>query len=260
MEHPTRVARAARPMKQAGLLALMACLPGCVAAQDAPQFVEAYFSGPLDSIYNAESARLEGVCRGQPAACFGTELDTTAVALADVFAAPGAAEPAGRLAARLRPRGRYPYAGLVFLATDGRQVPLFDDVGDWGYGMTLDLAEARDDGWIRPWLLAPAGPFWLRGSGDVGFGVVEGPYGLEGRLWQLGPVQAGGATLPEGVYMILAVEAGVVRLRAEAPQDMPCGDDPPAGAPTPPVHRVPLAALLDGAGRAVVRTAYSRGC
>lgn len=231
-----------------------------------PVFVEAYVSGPLDSVYNAEYQRVQTTCQGEPTECYVAELDTTAVRLASVWTSPEATEPVGWLAARLRPQGRYPYAGLVFLESDGREVPLVDNVGDWGYGMTLDLVEARGQ-WIRPWLLQPAGDYWLNADAGPGFGVVEGPYGLEGRLWRLRPMRLpAGATgtdvLPEGVYMVLSAEDGVVRLRAEVYEDMPCGEppDPAVDRATPTVHVLPLERLLDAAGRPTVATAYPKGC
>jgi len=146
----------------------------------------------------------------------------------------------------------------------GPEVPLVDDVGDWGYGSTLDLMEARD-GWLRPWLLAPAGGHWLGPDGGPGLGLVDGPYGLEGRLWRLGPVPAspeGGAELPEGVYMVLEVGDGIVRLRPELPEDMDCGEpiDSAAPAAPAPVYEMPLGRLLDASGRPRVKVAYGKGC
>jgi hypothetical protein len=207
--------------------------------------------GPLDSLYNAEYQRLATTCRGAGDACYLRELDSTAVRLAPVWSSPGASQPVGWLATRLRARGAYPYAGLLFVGADGREVPLAEDLGDWGYGATLDLLEFRT-GWLRPWLLQPAGDYWLQTDGGPGFGVVEGPYGLEGRLWRLEPA---------GTFMVLSVEAGVVRRRPELPFDMACGEPVDSAAyPAVPVQSVPLAELLDPAGRPRVEVADPRGC
>lgn len=226
-----------------------------------PQFVGVWISGSLDSIYNAEYERVQATCRGAGDACYASELDTTAVRLAPVWASPGASDPVGWLAARLRPRGAWPYAELVFSGADGRQVSLIDDLGDWGYGTTIDLVEARD-GWIRPWMLRSVGGYWLSSQGGPGLGIAEGPYGLEGRLWRLGPVgSSSGDALPAAVYMVLAVSDGLVRLRAEVPSDMDCGE--PVDGPTlpaPRVYEVPLGALTDAVGRPTVEVAYPKGC
>jgi hypothetical protein len=251
------------------VLAFLVAAPAAL-AQDAPTspplFAGVWMGGPLDSIYNAEYQRLQTACAGLGDACWVERLDTTAVPLAPVWPSPGAVESVGRIAARLRPEGRWPYAALVFVGADGRELPLLDKLGDWGYGTTLDLAEARD-GWIRPWLLEAAGGYWLSTDGAPGFGVVEGPYGLAGRLWSMGPVVATSssgqrAELPNGVYMILAVEGGLVTLRPEVPRDMDCGEpvDPDGQRPDPPVFETALAELLDAAGRPTVRVAYPKGC
>jgi uncharacterized protein (TIGR02246 family) len=252
-------------------LAHTVATPAVSVAQGAPEpaaeplFAGVWMGGPLDSIYNAEYQRVQTVCAGAGDACYQTELDTTAVRLAPVFPSPDVGEPSGWLAARLRARGAWPYAGLLFVSAEGVEVPLIDDLGDWGYGSALDLVEARD-GWLRPWMLAPAGGHWLGPEGGPGLGLVDGPYGLEGRLWRLGPVVAsgpgGGAELPEGVYMVLEVRGGTARLRQELPEDMACGEpiDSTALAPPAPVHEVPLAQLLDASGRPRVQVAYGKGC
>jgi hypothetical protein len=229
-----------------------------------PLFVDVWMGGPLDSIYNAEYQRMQTACAGAGDVCYQTELDTTAVRLAPVFPSAEVGEPSGWLVARLRARGTELYVGLLFASVGGIEVPLIDDVGDWGYGANLDVEEARD-GWVRPWLLASAGRHWLGPDSGPGLGVVEGPYGLEGRLWRLDPVvppRPGGTELPEGVYMVLGVLEGTVRLRPELPEDMDCGEpiDSTAPAPPAPVYEVPLARLLDASGRLAVQVAHGRGC
>jgi len=246
--------------------------PAVLLAQGAPDpdaeplFVAVWMGGPLDSIYNAEYQRLQTACAGAGDVCYQTELDTTAVRMAPVFPSAEVGEPSGWLVARLRARGTEQYARLLFAsAAGGIEVPLIDDVGDWGYGATLDLAEARD-GWVRPWVFGSAGRHWLGPDGGPGLGVVEGPYGLEGRLWGLGPVVAarpgGGTELPGGVYMVLAVRDGMVSLRPELPEDMACGEPIDSTAPFPPtpVYEVPLARLLNASGRPEVQVAYGKGC
>jgi hypothetical protein len=242
-------------------LAAVTGLPAVLSAQTL-SFADVWMGGPLDSIYNAEYERVQGACRGQGDACYAAELDGTPVPLAPVYDAPEAGRaPVGWIAAQLRPQGRWPYAALVFQGTDGREVTLLEDLGDWGYGTTLALAEHRTQ-WLRPWLLEESGGYWLSTEGGPGYGIVDGPYGVEGRLWRLGRVESAGTTLPAGVYMILGVEGGTVSLRAEVPQDMDCGgaeDDVPAG-PEPETHRIPVQALLDASGRPAVEVAYPRGC
>lgn len=260
----------------------------CASARDAeppsppPRFVDVWLGGPLDSIYNAEYQRLSSACSGQGDACWVEALDTTAVRLTPVWETADGDDQAGWLVARLRTEGRWPRAALLFQGSDGDEVTLRDDLGDWGYGTTLALRDARE-GRLRPWLLEPAGPYWIGESEpSAGFGVVEGPYGLEGRLWSLEPITAepildagagaGGAAapgadaggsveLPAGVYMILEVDDRGVRLRPEVPGDMACGEpvDPSASGPAP-VYEAPLARLLDAEGRPRVEVAYGKGC
>lgn len=229
-----------------------------------PLFAAVWTGGPLDSIYNAEYQRVQAVCAGAGDACHEAELDTTAVRLAPVFASPDAAQPSGWLAARLRARGAWPYASLLFIGVDGTVVPLIDELGDWGYGLTFDLVEANG-AWIRPWLLAATDGPWIGPEGGPGLGVVDGPYGLAGRLWQLGPLRAEGArgevVLPEGVYMVLEVADGTVTLRSELPHDMSCGEPVDSVGPTPnQIFRVDSSDLLDASGRPAVEVAYGRGC
>ena len=172
-------------------------------------------------------------------------------------------------------RALIPLAAIVASAcaapSRAREPPAPQFVDVW-FG-TVALRRVRD-GWAQLWILEPVGDFWIEIDGSSpGFGVVEGPYGLEGRLWSLGPVAAepvsgaGAAAateveLPGGVYMILEVRSGTVRLRPEVPQDMDCGEpgDSVARAEPMPIFEVPLTALLDPAGRPEVEVAYAKGC
>ncbi|NNF12561.1 MAG: hypothetical protein HKN72_05040 [Gemmatimonadetes bacterium] len=231
---------------------------------DEPKFVDAYLHGPLDSIYNVEYQRLEELCRGQPEACWAQNLDSTAVPLARYWRGAGDDEPAGWLSARLRTQGRWPYAALVAQGDDAAAVTLIEDVGDWGYGMTVPIRQVQGDR-FQPWFLAEMG-VWLSLDGGRGFSVLEGPFGLTGRLWYFQHLEAAGAVgessiVPAGVYMVLGVENGQVRFRAEIPQDMPCGEDVDS-VPTVEVEilEVPVEALLDEAGRPRVDVAYGKGC
>lgn len=276
--HETHVATVLAATAIVSLMAVEATAQDVSRTPEAPRFVDAWFGGPLDSIYNAEYPRLQAACSGRDDACYREALDTTAVRLAPVWASPEANDPAGWLVARLATQGRWPYAGLLFEGRDGRRVVLRDNLGDWGYGTTLVIRDARR-GRVQPWLLEPAGPSWVGGSVESpGFGIVEGPYGLEERLWRLGPVEAtvvsspGGdpgdapddasTELPAGVYKVLGVRDGVVRLRAEIPQDMDCGQpvDPSVGPESVPVYEAPLERLLDASGRPQVEVAYPKGC
>lgn len=220
--------------------------------------------GPLDSIYNAEYQRVGEVCSGQPEACWVENLDTTAVQLAPYWLDADGEAPAGWLAARLRARGPWPYAALVARGADGGEVTVLDDLGDWGYGLTMPVRE-MGDARFQPWLLADLGG-WLSLEGGPGFGIVDGPYGLTGRLWYFQAVDVMGPggesiTVPAGVYMVLGVEDGRVRFRPEIPQDMPCDPDADSlPASEPEVYSAPIQGLLDEEGRPRVDVAYGRGC
>ena len=246
--------------------ATVAASPLDLDAQEPPTFVDAYISGPLDSIYNAEYQRLGTLCQGEPESCWADNLDTTAVALAPLWFDAEATARQGSLSARLRTSGQWPYAALLASGSDGRVVTVLEDMGDWGYGLTMPVRSVQGER-FQPWLLSDLDA-WLPLEGGPGFGVVDGPYGLEGRLWYLPATQIPAAApggeptvLPDGVYMILAVDGGLVRLRAEIPQDMPCGDEvEPVPASEPEVHVIPVGALLDEEGRPRVNVAYGRGC
>jgi hypothetical protein len=60
----------------------------------------------------------------------------------------------------------------------------------------------------------------------------------------------------------LNIESGIVSLRAELPTDMDCTGtaEPSTDDARPLIHRIPLDALLDPAGRPAVTPAYSKGC
>ncbi|MGK7310608.1 MAG: hypothetical protein ACN0LA_00075 [Candidatus Longimicrobiales bacterium M2_2A_002] len=231
--------------------------------KDAPRFANVWIGGPLDSIYSAEYARLQETCENVDTACFAAELDTTAVVLGPVWSSPDG-DTVGHLAAALRPRGRYPYATLLYRPTQGPDVVVREDLGDWGYGVTLPLAD-RAEGWVRLRVPDADPPLWL--PADIerrGFGVVD-VYGLSGRLWRLGPAvgtDAGGgdATVPAGVYFVLEVADGTVRLRPEVPSDMPCGGEPRPAPASVPEFAVPLDALTRPDGRLAVEPAYPKGC
>jgi len=255
-------------------MALGAVSPGLAGGQEPapqpvrpPRFAEVWIGGPLDSVYNAEYARLQEACAPADAECFATELDTTALPLAPVWSDTGAVEPAGRLTAALRPRGRWPYATLRYHPDDGPAITIREDVGDWGYGVTLPLADTAA-GWLRLTVPGAATPVWIPADARAdGFGVVE-VYGLEGRLWRLGPVigtddgTGETAELPAGVYLVLDVSDGQLRLRPELPGDMPCGADPepPVDPTSAPVYSVPLDRLQDADGLPAVEPAYPKGC
>lgn len=227
-----------------------------------PLFAEAWVGGPLDSIYNAEYARLSEAC-GPDALCFRERLDTTAVRLAPVWSGPTDRQARGWLMARLRTEGRWPRAVLLF-GGNGAEVTLRRDLGDWGYGVTLPLADTTADR-VRPIFPELDGPIWLARSGGPGFGVLD-VFGLEGRLWRLAPVRGhrrGGedeVELPAGVYKVLEVPDGRVVLRPAVPSDMPCGevDEPDPGAP--PVYEVALDRLVGPDGVPRVEVAYPKGC
>lgn len=229
-----------------------------------PRFAEVWFGGPLDSLYSAEYARLDSLCEPAAPACFGERLDTTAVRLAPVWGTADAVEPAGWLWAQLGTVGRYPFARLLYRPDAGEEVVLVGDLGDWGYGTTLPV---RDTTERRVRLVVPGVDVavWVsREGGAPGFGVVE-VHGLEGRLWRLGPVDAerpgGGpvAALPAGVYLVLEVADGVVRLRPEVPGDMPCGEVEPDPAGVE-IFRVPVRRLIGEDGLPAVEVAYPKGC
>lgn len=242
--------------------------PGAPSPESAPPpeptFVDAYVHGALDSIYNAEYQRLQELCQGEPESCWAENLDRTPVRLAPYWLGAETDELGGWLSARLESQGRWPYAALVAEGAEGTTAVVFENLGDWGYGMTVPVRQLLGDR-FQPWFLADLGA-WLSLDGGPGFGVLEGPFGLSGRLWYfqaLETTEADGAlvTLPEGVYMVLGVEDGRVRFRAEIPQDMPCGEDVDS-VPTVEVEVLvmPVEALLDEVGRPMVDVAFPKGC
>lgn len=245
--------------------------PAELSAQTAPDvleptFVDVYVHGALDSLYSAEYERVSGICQGQPSSCWPENLDDTVVRLAPYWLAAEEGEAAGWLGSRLKTEGRWPYASLLALAEDGAEITLLESIGDWGYGLTLPVRDLRGER-LQPWILADLGA-WIALDGGPGLGIVEGPYGLTGRLWRFDSIVAESAasaeevSLPEGVYMVLAVEDGTVRFRAESDQDMPCGDEMDEASPAaePPHYEVRIEALQDERGWPRVEVAYPKGC
>lgn len=227
-----------------------------------PLFAEVWVGGPLDSIYTAEYARLNEVC-GSDDACFRERLDTTAVRLAPVWSGPTDSEPGGWLAARLATDGRWP-RGVLLYRTDGLEIILRQDLGDWGYGVTLPLADTTSDR-LSPIFPQLSGSAWLPRSDARGWGVLA-VFGLEGRLWRLDSVQGRrlsdgeNVELPPGVYMALEVTGGHVVLRPEIPSDMPCGEIEEPDPEAPPAYEVPLERLVGPEGIPRVDVAYPKGC
>lgn len=232
-------------------------------ANDAPRFANVWLGGPLDSIYSAEYARLQETCEPVDTPCFAEELDTAAVVLTPVWSSPGG-DTVGHLVAALRLRGRYPFTTLLYRSRRGPDVVVHEDVGDWGYGVTLSLAD-QAEGWVRLRLPGADEPLWVPVDDQgPGFGVVD-IFGLAERLWRLGPVagtRADGTsvTVPAGVYFVLDVADGTIRLRPEAPWDMPCGDEPSPDPGPMPEYALPLEALTGTDGRLAMELAYPKGC
>ncbi len=234
------------------------------AKEDGPLFADAWFGGPLDSLYTAEYARLDSLCAPADEACFVNGIDTTAVVLGMTWAGPETGRPSGHLVARLGTRGRWPYASLLFRPLSGNDVVLQEDLGDWGYGNTLAVSDTAAER-VRLALPKVDDPIWIDRNGDPGLGVVE-VYGLAGRLWRLGPVEGRRVgdgmvvELPPAVYFVTDVGGGVVHLRPEVPSDMPCEMDPDPDPVEVSSYELLLDELTGADGLPVVEPAYPKGC
>lgn len=232
--------------------------------REGPRFADLWIGGPLDSLYRAEFERLHAECPPAEGACFSRDLDTTAVVLTRVWTGPLSLRSAGWLVTGLRASGSRMYASLVYRPETGEEVVLREDLGDWGYGVSLPLAGVTAD---RLGLSLPAmdEPLWISAGQSRAFGVVE-VYGLQGRLWQLSSMparrQADGVIveLDAGVYLILDVSRGLVRLRPEIPSDMACGQEVSSNPDDVPWFEVALDRLVGPDGLPMVEKAYGRGC
>lgn len=228
-----------------------------------PRFADLWVGRRLDSLYNAEYARLHETCDAGDDGCFARNLDTAAIPLAPVRGDAAASGSTGWLMARLRTSGAYLHASLLYRPDTGGDTVLREDMGDWGYGVTVPISASSGDS-IGLRFPGVETPLWLHPDSAPGF--VTETYGLEGRLWRLGPVAARRAAdlvaveLPRDVFLVLEISEGLVRLRPELPGDMDCGQ---SAAPDPQqgvVYEVALEQLVDDDGRAAVEVAYGKGC
>jgi hypothetical protein len=235
------------------------------AVDDGPRFALLWLGTRIDSLYQAEVARVRDVCPSADTTCFIRELDTTPLRITRAYGTPDGLQPLGWLAAGLRTEGPWPYVTLLHEPDGGAAVELMKNAGDWGYGLTLPLIEVRGD-WVRPALPASSGLLWFtNGEEDSDRFVVE-VFGLAGRRWYAGPLQArrvwdgADVDLPNAIYFIQEVERGRVRLRPTIPSDMPCDPDAPPDPDDVALYDVPLRQLLGPDDVPIVWWADAKGC
>lgn len=254
----------------AGAIIIMSLAPAPLSAQtsavdDGPRFALLWLGTRIDSLYQAEHARVRDVCASADTTCFIRELDTTPLRITRTYGAPDRLQPLGWLAAGLRTEGPWPYARLLHEPDEGAAVELMENVGDWGYGLTLPLMEVRGE-WVRPAFPASSGLFWLTDAEEDGDRFHVEVFGLAGLRWYAGPLRArrvqDGAVmeLPAAIYFVQEVERGRVRLRPTIPSDMPCDPDAPPDPEDVPFYDVPLSRLLGPDGVPTVRWADAKGC
>jgi hypothetical protein len=151
---------------------------------------------------------------------------------------------------------------VEFTHQRGRFHPWIDDVGDWGYGITLD-GEVRISGdWAQ--LLSPVMSVeaWIPVHAQDLLLIVSP---LAGHIVDLEPFRA---TAPDGTsivitstsYLVTRVAGDVVEFREEIPSDFACGDDPGPPAVMPPILRAEPAAFFAADGRPRFSTTYTKGC
>lgn len=233
---------------------------------DGPRFGLLWLGTRIDSLYQAEVARIQNACAPADTTCFARELNTQPLRLTRTYGSPDRSRPLGWLAAGMRTEGAWPDVALLHESDEGSTVELMERVGDWGYGLTLPLREVRD-AWVRPAFPASSELLWItdaEGNGDR-FDVVE-VFGLAGRRWYAESLLARRVPdgveveLPAGIFFIEEVERGRVRLRHTIPSDMPCDPDAPPDPKEVPLYDVTLSQLLRADGIAAVWWADAKGC
>ena len=136
------------------------------------------------------------------------------------------------------------------------------NLGDWGYGYSIDGWGVPQGEWVRLLGPPPLRAVWAPMASD-GFWVHAGR--MERHVVHLRALRArpasGGRLRPlSGQYTIVETRDGHVVFREEIPSDMPCGEDAVAPSPLPTIWTAPASAFFDRDGTPRFSTVYTKGC
>lgn len=154
---------------------------------------------------------------------------------------------------------------LQFRTIDGSVAKEVRSIGDWGYGIHLNVIGSID-GFVRLPNAFLKSLAWIR--------VGNGSNSLNGRvssfveqIVSLPTISV--STYPSGLqqilergnYVIEKYQDGSFIIRSEIPSDMPCGDDvEQVDLNTLPRYELSIKNLIDGDGEISMGVAYPRGC
>ena len=228
--------------------------------------IAALYIDGLDGPYNAELARLDGVCRAvfqDPQSCRERNLRATSVKAASVHSAPSADSPIiGDLYAVLsfHPQNQTGYR-LEFRSrgSGARPAVWLESIGDWGYGIEIPGVRLKGQ-WMQLIDAALPATSWVDGSG---LGALAGS--IEGSLITLPSIRAvwaNGAkkSIAPGSYLVQRIRGSEVTVRAEVETDFPCGEEVKAPAVMPASVRINARDLFTPGGTALFAETYGRGC
>ena len=154
---------------------------------------------------------------------------------------------------------------VQFLSSNGTVKKELRNIGDWGYGIHLNVIESTKEFARLPesyfgnsaWVRMGNQPQTL--NAGVSSYVEEIIYlpGIKATTYPSGEL----TTLKSGNYVVEKYEKGVYIIREEVPTDMPCGDEvPPTDLSKVARYKLPIKSLMDAYGEIVIEIAYPRGC
>lgn len=154
---------------------------------------------------------------------------------------------------------------LQFQTLDGTVIKEINSIGDWGYGIHLNVIGSTK-GFVRLPDAFLNNEAWIKlgeGSNSLNGGVTSFVKQIVSLPTISVNTHSDGAkqTLERGNYVIEDYKDGSFIIRKEIPNDMPCGDDvPQINLETLPRYELPIMNLIGEDGEITIGIAYPRGC
>ena len=154
---------------------------------------------------------------------------------------------------------------LQFINKEGHTVGEFRDIGDWGYGIHMNVVNHHSEFVQFPesylgyeaWVKLGEKMGSLHGYVSSYIGQIVALPSVSVRSLQSGDT----LLLKEGHYVIEKWREEAYILRLEVPTDMPCGDDPTEiNLDSLPRYELPTNNLFTAKGDIIIGIAYPRGC
>lgn len=154
---------------------------------------------------------------------------------------------------------------LQFQTIDGSVAKEIRSIGDWGYGIHLNVIGSTE-GFVRlpnaflkslAWIRIGNGSNSLKGAVSSFVEQIVSLPTISVSTYPSGLQQI----LERGNYVIEKYQGGSFIIRSEIPSDMPCGDDVEQVDLTAlPRYELPIKNLINEDGEISIRVAYPRGC